>query len=509
MTAPVRGLGRRLARDARLAVTGRLAAVLAWLFLTPPILAALGPAGFAAWALFFALTGYFAALDLGIVQGTLRHVAAERARGDHAAAGAHATLGLLGFTLLGVLWGALALLLRAPAAQALRLDEAAMIGAGAVLPVAAVVFVAAGCANVGMVTLQGCGRFDLANRVSLLVTALQAGGCLLALRTGAGLPGLMVAVGSGWAVGALAAALVLRFAVPGFRWGGLAAARARLREALDFGLPMQLASALAALHAQLDKFLLPSLVALQAVTPYELGARVPGSLQAFPQMLLLALMPAAASLHATGDRARLRELHDRGQRYLLAVIVLIAAALLGPAERLLLVWVGPGQGDAVLALRGLTLATAFLLASGPATVVVRALGRTRIEAGYAALSFALHLGLSLWALPRHGLAGGVAAALIANVVALPCYLAWTARAVGWRFREVALAPHVRPALALVAGTVAAGALDQVLPSATGAAGWGWLALECAVAVTATGAVLLASQQLDAREVMGLVRGGGA
>lgn len=498
------GLGRSIVRNSLFAAAGRLVAIVAWLLLTPAILARLGQTGFAVWAIFFAFTGYFAALDFGLVQGVLRHVAAARVRNDHASAGGHASLGMLGFMVLGVLWCVLAFLFRAPVMGMLRMEEVGVPGAQAVLPLATVVFAAAGCANVGIVTLQACGRFDLANRASLVVTIVQSVGCLAVLHGQHGLVGLMLSVGVGWLGGVFASVMFLRAHVPDFRWGGTSAVRSCWRGALGFGVPLQWAGVCSSLHAQLDKFMLPSMVGLGAVTSYELGARIPGALQTFPQMLLLALTPVAASLHASGDDAGLHALHARGQRYLLASIVVIAAALLGPAPRWIMAWVGPGQEDAVFVLRGLTVATAFWLASGAATVVVRSLGRTNVEAAYATLSLGLHLLLGIWWMPRYGLSGGVAATVCANAIALPFYLAWTARAAKWRFRDIALKPHVRPVIALATGTLVSEVLGHRLPLLSGFGGWGLLLAHGGLAVLVTTLMLIATRHLDWREIRGVM-----
>ena len=52
------GLARRLAANTLHASSGRVASLVVWILLTPPILHALGPQGFAVWSLFFAVTGY-------------------------------------------------------------------------------------------------------------------------------------------------------------------------------------------------------------------------------------------------------------------------------------------------------------------------------------------------------------------------------------------------------------------------------------------------------------------
>ena len=481
--------------------------MLVWVFLTPPILRALGVEGFAIWALFFALTGYFAAMDLGLVQGTLRHVAAARERGAHGEAGAFATLGVLGFIILGILWLALALLLRHPLMGWLRIPPSQVAVAGFAMVSGAAVFTLAGCANVAMATLQGYDRFDLANRVSLLVTAQQAVGILVVLRSGWGLWGLVVNVGVGWAVGLLAGLVVLRRAVPAFRWIRSRSLSAHVREVLLFGGPMQLASLMSVVHTHLDKFLLPAFVALSAVTPYELGSRVVGSIQTFPQMLLLAMLPAASALHTAGDRARLRELYERGDRYLLTATALVVAVLIGAAGRLFAAWLGPGHADASLVLRGLSLAAGIALATGMASVSARAIGRTDLEAWFGSIVVSLHLGLSLLLLPRLGLSGAVFAFLVANLVGSACFLVMVGRALKWRAPEVLVKPHVVPLLAAAAGVSAGLAVDRALPVAAGAPAWVLLALVAGVAGVATLVVLVATGYFRWREARSLLVSG--
>lgn len=503
------GLARRLVRNTLLAATGRVAAMLQWLLLTPPILRALGADGFAVLALFYAFTGYFSALDLGIVPGTLRHVAAARERGEHEEAGAFTAIGLAGFVLLGLAWLLVVLTLRAPLLAWLHVGESQVAGAAFAMTAGAVVFVLAGWANVLMATLQGYDRFDLANVVSLTVTLQQVAGVLVVLRSGWGLPGLVINVGIGWALGAAVGAAALAFGVPAFRWSGAARARRHVREALAFGGPMQATSVAIVLNAHLDKFLLPGFVALAVVTPYELGSRVIGAVQTFPQMLLLAMLPAAAALHASGDAGQLRELYRRGARYLLAATAVMVAVLVGGADRIFATWLGAGHSDAAMVLRGLTLATGCTLATGMASVCVRAIGRPSIEAWVSVLTLASHLGLSVLLLRTWGLAGAVVAMLVPVVVASAAFVSIVGRRLGERPRDVLLAPHVVPALAVVLGAAVALGLDRVLPTATGRAAWPLLALVAGASVLASGGVLVGSGYLPRRELLGLLRRRGA
>src|SRR5215467_11297580 len=113
--AAPRGMGVRLARNSLHSASGRVVAILAWLLLTPSLVKALGPEGFGVWSLFYALTGWLGTLDLGFSQVALRYGASARARAAGAEAGEYATLAVLGYVALGLVWLVLVLLLREPA----------------------------------------------------------------------------------------------------------------------------------------------------------------------------------------------------------------------------------------------------------------------------------------------------------------------------------------------------------------------------------------------------------
>ena len=290
-----RGLARDLAVNTLHAASGRVAAVLVWLFFTPMILRGLGKDGFGVWALFFTLTGQLAALDFGLVQATLRHVAAARERGDHAEAGAFATLGLAGYVLLGVLCAVGLVALSDPILAWLHIPPGQIEVARFALRLGAPVFVLAGFANVVMAVAQGYGRFDVANGIVLTLTAQHAIGIPIVMHNGWGLRGLIANVAIGWALGLVLGLALLPRAARGFRWTWPERASRLVREMARFGGPMQMTSLLWTINLSADKLLLSRYVALAAVTTYELGARVANSAFTFPQLMLAAVLPTATA----------------------------------------------------------------------------------------------------------------------------------------------------------------------------------------------------------------------
>jgi O-antigen/teichoic acid export membrane protein len=502
---PVRGFARRLLADTGQATFGRVLSLGVWTLLVPVLLRGLGTERFALWSLFFALTGYLSALDLGFSQGTLRHVAAARARGDGGEAGEFALVGLLGYLLLGAAWLALTPFLREPVLDLLRIAPLHRAEAGAAFMLGPIAFAFTGTAMVTATSLQGWGRFDLANGVTFSSVLVQAGGALWSLRQGWGLLGVIRFSLLGAALATLIGLALLRLGAHGFRWGPPARALRRVREAMAFGGPLQLANILGVAHQQLDKLLLSRYVALALVSPYELGLRTSGVLASLPMQMLLALIPAASALHATGDAAGLRAAYDRAGRWVMAITAAVGAGFLAGAPRLLVAWLGTPPPGAELCVIGLTLAMVAAMTTGTATSIARALGRTRYEAEYSGIGLAVHIGLGLWLVPRLGLLGALLSTLSANVLACAWFLVRFARVTGWGFASVFIRPTLQP-LAVLALVAALGRqLAMRLPQGAGLLGWMWALIAASLPALVALVLLFATRFLPIAELRALLR----
>ena len=500
-------LGRQLASNTLHAVSGRLAMLLVWLVLVPRILRALGPERFAIWSLFFALTGYLGAFDFGLTQGTLRHVSAARAGGREGEGGSFATLAALGFLGLGLVWLAIALCWSNTLLGMVGVPPELWETARFVMLAGTAVFVLAGLANLMQAVLQAYDRFDLANFITITIAVQQAIGIVVVLGAGWGVEGLVMNTGLGWLIGVVAGAQQIRRVARGFHWSSPARGMTRFGEAVRFGSPLQISNACAVAHVQLDKFLLARLVALAAVTPYELGSRVVMAAFAIPQLLVLAVLPVASALHALQDPGRLAELYRRGNRYVLTSAAVAMAATLGASGRLYLVWLGPGHAEATLALRGLTFTAVAALAAGIGVAVARGIGRTDLEAWSSVTVIAIHLGLSLWLVPVWGLAGALVAIFVSSVVGTIVLVWRLAGVLEWPRFGTLLEPLGIPLLAAGCGTGLAWVVDRALPGGSGAGEWAALAAVAASGALGAAAVSLVTGYVRWREATGLIGGG--
>lgn len=498
------GLGARLARNSLHSASGRIVAMLAWLVLTPPLVRTLGPEGFGVWSLFYAVAGWLGAIDLGFSQVALRFGAAARARAAREEAGEYGSLAVLGYLVLGAVFFLLVLALHPLLLDLLRIHGDPRPLAAAAFLAAPAVFVLTGLVGTCMALLQAWDRFDLANGVSLTVSLGQVAAIALALSLGGGLVACVAAVAAGWAVALLLGLALLPRGIPGWSWARPAAATARLREAAAFGLPIQLSNAFAIAHQQIGKLMLVRGVSLATAGSYELGLRATAAAFTFAQLALVAMLPEASVLHEQEAGERLRALHARGGRIVMAMAAVLAAALVAAAPAVFPAWIGRPDPAAELALRGLALAAFAGIVGGLSGAIGRGVGRTRLEIEWSGLALAIHAGLGALLIPRVGLVGALVAILAANVVAALWFTHRLGRALGWRGSRTLWEPFLVPGLAVAAGALAG---DRVVTAI--AAPWAALVAAGAVATAVSTLVLFALRQIRWAEIVGLLRRGAA
>lgn len=497
-------MGTRLARNSLHSASGRVVAMLAWLVLTPPLVHTLGPEGFGVWSLFYALSGWLGAMDMGFSQVALRFGAAARSRDAGRESGEYATLAVLGYVALGVVWLALVLLLSEPALDLLRISGEARVLTARAFVAGAFVFTASGIANTTSAALQAWDRFDLANGVTLTASLSQVAFLAWALLSHAGLTACLAAVTAGWVVAVAAGVLLLARGVPAFRWASPAAASKRLAASLRYGLPLQAANAMGVAHQQVGKLLIVRMVSLAGVVPYELGLRVCAACFTFAQLALVAVVPEASVLHARDQREQLEALHRRAGRFVTAAAAVLTASLVAAAPALFTAWLGHADAAAALALRGLAVAAYAGVVGGVSGAIARGAGRTGIELEWSAIGLVLHTLLGLVLVPRMGLAGALVAIAIANSVAAVWFALRLAHVLGWRAGRILWEPFAVPALAVVAGAWAGARLAALF---TGP----WLALVVggAAAAAVALALLFAFRHVRAEELVSLARRGAA
>lgn len=389
--------------------------VIATLLIVPATLHFLGQQKFAVWALASTFTGYFGLLDLGIGPTFIRYLAKYHAEGDERSINSIVSTGIILYLLLMGASIATWLLISKPVAGMLNIptnlrDTAILTILGALI----ILFIQ----NIGFIfkaLLDGVQRMDLSNTVTSVSSVVQNIGFFLVLKVGFGLPGL-VSVGIATATATLftffAAA---RFKLPSLQVHPHHVSRKAMRELLSFGWKMQIINVGTAIDIYTDKIIIASFLSLTLVAQYEIGTKIVTALTALPIFFFGALMPMASTL-SIADKAELRRVYKRGQKYVMAVIVGIFLFVITAADPLIKAWVGEGFETSVLVLRLLALGMLVNATTGVGTTIIRGIGMPEKEVRYSVTGAILNVVLTLILTPFFGLYGILGGTVLAMSV---------------------------------------------------------------------------------------------
>ena len=208
---------------------------------------------------------------------------------------------------------------------------------------------------------------------------------------------------------------------------------------------VQATSVLATGWQHVGKIVLGTLGRLVWVTTFELGYRVALAVLSLPQLILGAVIPAAARASAAGGDVELRTVYDWSSRWIFALAGMVLSGLWLLAPSLIMLWVGPGHAESAAVARSAAVMFSCLILAGPATAVARGAGSPGLETITFAIAFGLDVLFSLLLAPRFGPQGAVWAMALSIVVAG----AWIVTVVHRRY-GIATLPWLRGAAVRIA-----------------------------------------------------------
>jgi O-antigen/teichoic acid export membrane protein len=422
--------GGLLARNTLLNIAGQLVPIAVAILALPFVVAGLGENRLGVLALAWAALGYFGVLDLGLGRAATKYIAEALGRGEP-----HHVPRLLGSALAVQagfgLAGALLLAGAAPwlAGRALNVPPELVeetLGALYMVALTLPVVVVTGSVRGA---LEAAQRFDLINAVTVPASSATFLLPVLGVALGWGLPGIVALLFAGRAVTLVALTLLALPAVPGLQRSTAASGRGRsrvgvrlrvdrgsLRRMLGFGGWVMVSNLTVPLLSHLERFLIPALLAVGALTYYAIPYEVLARVAIVPAAMALTLFPAFSFMERH-DPAAVDELLARPLKYLLLVMTPALAFIGVFAEPLLSAWLGAEfAARAALPLRILVLAF-YLNAFGQiALAALHGLGRPDLKARLDLLQVPLFALLLVLLIPRWGIAGAAAAKLVVTVL---------------------------------------------------------------------------------------------
>jgi O-antigen/teichoic acid export membrane protein len=393
--------------------------------------------------------------ESGFGPAVQRHVAVAHAHGDLRAPAALMWTTLAAYAVAGALVCG-AILALAPAIvgvfdfpRALEGDAVELLRTvGVALPVA---LLAIALANV----LLGLERFVVLSSSSVAGGLVLLGATIWALQAGRGLPGLGTAL--------LAQQLVLLVIRTAALGDVVAAGRPRsapwaeVRAIALFSAKLQVAALTVLINGQSDRVVAALVAPAAVVGRLGVAGQVAEAGRFVAGALLQPVASRLASLVGLGDRRRVDREYRRLSRMWIIAMTGATAVGLGVLHPLILGWLGPGYGQAVLFGAVLVVAYGFNILTGIGSAYLRATAAVGIEARAGLITVGLNLAFTIPLALVAGALGVVLGTLAANVLGTAWFF--------WRLHRVV--PLEPPSLA---GAVRVGALAAAAGATTLALG---------------------------------------
>jgi len=445
--APKRPLSAKIIRNSlsgslRLAVWAPIPFIM-----TPFILHKIGVQGYGTWAVFLAINGLTSLADLGLVGTVSKFVAEYHAQRDFVALGRLLNSGLALFLLLifviGTAFWAASPLLAGWLFHGSSVQRSELVSLFRC-------FLAVIATNILTLLFSsvttGMQRLDLTNIMSSANVLSSAIFGAVLLGAGWGLRGLVYGyVGSG-ILTVIAYLIIVRKLLPQVRLNPLGLDRAEARKMFGFSLRLYFTQAAMAVHNQVEKVFLASMVGVAAVGWYDIASDLALKVRGGIGLILGPVLPAASELHALGDERRVKELFYRAHKYLALAGVPIVCFLTFISGRFIELWLGSGFKMVALPLSVLLVVSFFNLMTGPGFLILAGLGDLRPGVQSAIVGIVLNVILSLALIYKYGFEGAVLGTSASLLVAAAYFQYLFFRQTGYALKRLIVESYLKPVI---------------------------------------------------------------
>jgi len=277
-------------------------------------------------------------------------------------------------------------------------------------------------------------RFDVYNRMNVVVATVTYLGSVLAVAAGFSLKGVLVVIVVANLAGVAGHVRFLRKTLPvlpfwpKFHWPAF-------RQLASFSLFVLVAGSCAFLVHRLDRMLVAYYLPLAAVTLYTIPYSLAEKTTLAVGNLTSAIFPSASELSAMPGTGRLKELYLRASKMVLLAALPGMLVLLFLAGPLLRFWMGQEFAkQGTVALQLLTLGFLLNILGHVPFTIAQGAGWPSLSAKFSILNAAVALLFFSLLIPRYGIDGAAAAFLISEILVMPLFVHSVNRrlGVGWK-----------------------------------------------------------------------------
>lgn len=441
---PGQSLSGKIVRNTFFNMLGRCWGFLIALVLTPYVVSRLGLERFGIWAIVGAVTGYFGLLDLGISSSYVKYIAEFHSRREYGKIDELISTGMAFYTLFSVAILILSFASIGPVFSFFRISSASWNEIRFVFIVSMAIFCVSNTLGGYGAVITGLQRMDIQNTLALVFSLLTAAGTVFFLERGWGLRGLVVNNAIVAVVGAAVNVVIARKLLPQMAVSVKAVNRRMFQELFGYGVRMQVARLESVFTFQADKLIIARFFPMGAVSMYQLGSTVVMKARELPLLLISALLPAVSELDAVHDTLRLRELYQRGTKYLVLTVMPLMVFLFFNAGAVMFAWMGLGYEDAALIIRILCPCYLINVMTGVGSALAAGSGKPGLLTRAALAQFCGNVILSVILVRLVGFTGVAIATLVSLSLSSIWFTVMTNRILGIRLSALVRATALVP-----------------------------------------------------------------
>lgn len=386
---------RKIIRNTAYNACGRLWVGLVSVALTPYIVHHIGIERFGLWAIVGVITGYFGLLDLGVGTSFVKYIAQYSAAGDDDSLSRVLSTGTVFYLAFAVGLIVLAYFVVIPLGAFFKISSSLALEAVIVLWMGIVIFAGSAVGSVFTSFPLGVQRMDISYKLAFALSLVNIAGTIFFLKSGWGLPGLMINNTVLVVLNSLLSMAIMRRLAPAVRLSFALVDRKMLGQLLGFGYKLQVSRFANLVSFQADRLIISFFLGVPLVAFYQLGTSVLGYIRQLPLLLISALIPAVSEMDAKHQHDMLKELYIRGSGYLVALSVGFLFFLVITAADIMFIWMGLGYERAAWVIRVLALGYCAATVTGVASSIAAGCGRTDLDMKFGMLMAAMNLALSI------------------------------------------------------------------------------------------------------------------
>lgn len=372
--------------------------------------------------LVISVLGFFAFLDLGVTNASIKYISEAYVRDDIDEIGKIIGSSLLLYLITGI-GGGLVIIVMTNNLVERMLDIPAAYHSDSIFAfrLAAFGFVLNMILGVFSAIPKALQRYDISTRVNISVSSLLTFTTIVLLYFGYGLREVVIANFFSSLISLVIYAAVAKKMLPTvvipFRIDPVT-----LKKLFSFGAFSLLVMISSTILFQLDRILIGTYSGAAQVAFYAVPASIAFRIHGFVANIMGVVFPLCSELHSTGQKVKLRELYLKASKYAFIVAISIATPLVVLSGQVMKYWMGNEyalKGSLVLML--LTVSSFFASLSIIPSFLLDGIGKPRVNAFFAVLSALMNIMLCLLLIPRYGVTGA-ALANLANFVLVVLYL---------------------------------------------------------------------------------------